>query len=270
MIKKFSLIFSLVGGILFAQNTDLEKEKIINSPKFVEESFTKAIIRANIIEDYIQEYYTKTKYNTFGNISEKEFYSEAGELVFTETYTYDTENKLIKSEMINPEENFIVIKDYEYTPEGYKETKSENDIIIAINEYKIDANKKMIYQKETSMLEDGIFTERKNEYHQDQLIKTIVNYGKDGYTVTYKYDQNNLPIEEVIHDLKNNLVSKKRRKYDDKLNLIEEYLYDSTGRLKTNNRIKYEYDEKGNWTTRTQYANNLEQPVSNTKRTIRY
>ncbi|RLZ06495.1 hypothetical protein [Faecalibacter macacae] len=269
MIKKYSSILILVGGILFAQTTDLEKEKINNSPKSVEESFTKAIIRANIIEDYIQEFHTKTSYNTKGNINQKEHYSDTGDLLYTENYTYNDEGKLVKIEMTTEDQSFTKIHDFEYTTDGYKEIKSENETVIAETLYKIVDNK-IVYQKDTSLLENGIFTERTNEYKGEQLLKTDVKYGKDGYVVNYKYNQNLLPIEEVVYDLKGKLVSKKRRKFDEKGNIIEENLYDSTGRLKTNNRIKYEYDTNGNWTVRTQFANNLEQPVSNSKRTIRY
>ena len=269
MIKKFSSILVLIGGILFAQTSDLEKEKLNNSPKSVEESLTKALIRANIIEDYIQEYYTKTSYNSKGFINQKEFYSEAGDLLFTEHYTYNDNDKLTKIEMSSNDESITKISDFEYTSDGYKETKSENDIIIAEVIYKLDGDN-IIYQKETSFLKDGIFTERSNEYKNNQLVKTEVKYGKDGYVVNYKYNQNQLPIEEVILDLKGKLVSKKRRLFDEKGNIIEENLYDATGRLKTNNRIKYEYDNNGNWILRTQFANNLEQPISNSKRTIRY
>ncbi|MBS7334126.1 MAG: hypothetical protein KIG88_11075 [Weeksellaceae bacterium] len=269
MIKKFSSILVLIGGILFAQTSDLEKEKIKNSPKSVEESFTKALIRANIIEDYIQEFHTKTSYNAKGFINVKEYYSDAGDLLFTENFTYDDLGKLVKRELISNDESITKIHDFEYTSEGYKETLSENEIIVSEIVYKI-VEDKIVHQKETYFLEEGIFTERTNEYKGDLLIKTNVKYGKEGYVVSYKYNQNQLPIEEVVHDLKGQLVSKKRRMFDEKGNIVEENLYDNSGRLKTNNRINYVYDDKGNWTLRTQYANNLEQPVSNSKRTIRY
>lgn len=269
MIKKLSSILVLIGGILFAQKTDLEKEKIKNSPKSVEESFTKALIRANIIEDYIQEYHTKTNYNSNSYINQKEYFSDSGELLYTENYTYNEDGKLIKIEMNTSDETLTKVRDFEYNSEGFKEIISENEIIVSEIVYKLIDNK-IAYQKETSFIGDELFTERFNEYDKDLLVKTNVKYGKDGYVVNYKYNKNQLAIEEVVLDLKGNLVSKKRRIFDDYNNIIEENLYDSTGRLRTNNRIKYEYDDKGNWIIRTQFANNLEQPVSNSKRTIRY
>lgn len=270
MYKKYSSILILISGILFAQTTDLEKDKIFKNPHLVEESFTKAFIKTNIIEDYIQEYHTKTYYNPEGNKKNKEYFSENGDLLYTETFTYTEDQKLIKSELSDPERNMVVIKDYEYNSDGFVETKSENEIVTVVNEYKINDQGNIIYNKETSLIDNNIFTEKTNEYKNNQLIKTVVKYGKDGYIINYKYNQLSQPIEEVIFDLKNNLVSKKRRKFDEKSNIVEEFLYDSQGKLKTNNRILYEYDENKNWLKRTQYANNIEQPISNTMRTIKY
>lgn len=270
MIKKYSSLIVLIGGILFAQTNDLQKNKLINQPKSIEESNTKAIVKANIIEGYLQEYYTKTFYNEIGNISKREFYNDSGDLTFTETFSYTKENQIEKIEGTNPDENFIIIKDYEYSPNEYKEITSENDIIIKEVIYQLDDNQNIITEKEINYIGDNQTILRTNEYQVKNLNKTTVNYGKEGYIVQYKYEKSNFPVEEIIYDLKNKLVSKKRRTFDQNGNIIEENLYDNNGRLKTNSRIIYQYDDKGNWNKRTQYANAIEQPISNTIRTIKY
>lgn len=270
MIKKYSSLIVLIGGILFAQTNDLQKNKINNQPKLIEESNTKAIIKANIIDGYLQEYYTKTFYNTAGYITKREFYNDNGDLTFTESFSYRKNNILEKIEGTNPDENFIIIKDYEYSPNEYKEITSENEIIVKEIIYQLNDNQDIINEKEINYTGDNQIILKTNEYQGKNRIKTTVNYGKDGYLIHYKYDKSNLPVEEAIYDLKNKLVSKKRRIFDEKENLIEENLYDNNGRLKTNSRIIYQYDENGNWNKRTQYANTIEQPISNTIRTIKY
>lgn len=270
MIKKISSLIILIGSILSAQTTDLEKNKILNNPKSVEESNSKAIIKANFIEGYLQEYYTKTYYNTKGFLTKKEHYNDSGDLIFVDEYSYNNNNLIEKIESNDTNEQLLIIKDYEYFDNGFKELSSENDVIVKDITYQLGPNKEIISEKEINYANNNQMIERFNEFLNNNVIKTNVKYGKDGYNIQYKYDKANLPIEEVIYDLKNNLVSKKRRKFDEKKNIIEENLYDNTGKLKTNNRISYEYDEKGNWVKRTQYANSLEGPISNATRTIRY
>lgn len=270
MIKKYSSLIILIGGILFAQTNDLQKNKISNYPKSIEESNTKAIIKANIIDGYLQEYYTKTFYNPNGYITKREFYNDSGDLTFTESFSYTKNNILEKIEGTNPDENFIIIKDYEYSPNEYREITSENEIIVKEIIYQLNDNQDIITEKEINYTGDNQTILKTNDYQGKNRIKTTVNYGKEGYLIYYKYDKSNLPIEEAIYDLKNKLVSKKRRIFDEKENLIEENLYDNNGRLKTNSRIIYQYDENGNWNKRTQYANTIEQPISNTIRTIKY
>lgn len=270
MMKKFSSLFLLIGSLAFGQMNDVELNNLKDAPKSIEESNSKAIIRANIIEDYIQEYHTKTSYNSKGKITKIEHYSTNGDLAFTENYTYNDDGKIIVIEGINPDETLSIIKDYEYNSQGYKEITSENEIIVKEIEYIVDDQNNVISEKELVYNQGNQLTERFHTYKDKKLVQSKVVYGKDGHFISYKYDAKGLAIEEVLTDLKNKPISKKRRKYDENNNIVEENLYDSNGRLKTNNRILYQFDEKGNWNKRTQYANQLEEPISNTIRTIRY
>lgn len=270
MLKKITSLIILFGGLLMAQTTDYEKDKIKNQPKSIEESFTKAVIRANIIEDYSLEYHTKTSYNKAGYITQKDSYSESGDLIYAESYTYDEQNRITKIETTNPTQDFTVIRDFEYHDTGYTETKSENEVVVMVTTYVLNAKNQIISQKETNYIDENLVSERINEYQNNVIAKTDVRFNNGGYTVKYKYNAQNLPVEELVYDLKNKLVSKKIRAYNDHQNIVEENLYDNHGKLKTNHRIKYEYDDKGNWVTRTQYANSIEEPISNAKRTIRY
>lgn len=270
MIKHFNTIVLLMGSMLFAQVTDLSKENIKDFPKNIEESTTKAVIRANMIEGYNQDLHQKTAYNSSGMIKSREIFNDSGDLMYTESYTYDEQNRILKIETLSDDETNYFLKEYEYTANGYTMTFSEHDALIQTIEYQLDQDKNIISQKETSYVGNEYTTLKTNEYKNGLLVKQNVKFGNDGNVITFKYNDKNLPIEEVIYDLKNRLVSKKRRAYDEQKNIIEEYMYDQSGRIKMTHRIKYIYDEKGNWTTRTQYTNSIEEPISNSKRTIRY
>ena len=269
-MKHLNTFFLLMGGLLFAQINDLTKENIKDYPKNIEESTTKAMIRANMIEGYHQESHHKTTYNSLGLIKTRDAFNESGDLMYTETYSYDEQNRLIKIETLNDEETMNFLKEYEYTENGYTMTFSDHDILLQTIEYQLDDEKRIINQKETSYTGEVHVTTKSNEYKNDLLIKQTVKFGNDGNIITFKYNDKKLAIEEVIYDLKNRLVSKKRRAFDENNNIIEEYVYDQSGRVKMTHRIKYNYDNKGNWTTRTQYSNSIEEPISNSKRTIKY
>ena len=66
------------------------------------------------------------------------------------------------------------------------------------------------------------------------------------------------------------MINKYLRKFDTNNNIVEETTYDETGKVRNVSTIKYQYDNKKNWTKRTQYVKDFDQPISNTTRTIRY
>lgn len=270
MLKKYYSIFILSSGLLFGQTNDLDKNLILNNPQSIEETNSKAIIRVNLIEDYIQEYFTKTYYNTNGYITEKEFFNDNSELAYKEIYTYNSNNKLEKIIGTNHNQTITTTKTFSYFDGGFKELIKENDIEIKEITFLTNSINKIIAEEEVTLLNNNLSVNKTHLYENEKLYQTDIKYGKDGFIIKYKYNDNNLPVEEIMYDLKNSLLSKKLRKFDEHNNIIEENLFDNNGKLKTNNRIKYKYDDKGNWITRTQYANKFEQPISNTVRTIKY
>ena len=268
-MKKLGLLILLASNFALAQKNDLQKNNLLSNPKIVEESNTKAIVRASLVEGYMQDYYTKTYYNVDGFITKIENYTENGELNTTDFYTYN-DQKLILIERKNPDETFKITKEFTYVDNGYIETTKENDILVLEKIYVLDQNKNIVSEKENNLVEETITSHRQNEYQNNRLVITTVNYGKDGYVVNYKYAKAEIPSEEVVYDLKNQLVSKKLRKFDEKGNIIEENYFGPDGKLRANNRILYEFDDKGNWIKRTQYANQIDTPISNAIRTIKY
>ena len=107
-------------------------------------------------------------------------------------------------------------------------------------------------------------------YQNGFLVKTQVKYNQGSYTLDYKNDAKGNPIEEIYLDKDNKAVNKYLRKFDDNNNMTEEVMLDETGKVKHISTIKYQYDNHKNWTKRTQYVKNFDQPISNTTRTIRY
>ena len=122
-----------------------------------------------------------------------------------------------------------------------------------------------------NLLEDNdVFVEKKYDYQNDFLVKTSVKYNQGSYTLDYKNDAKGNPTEELYIDKNNKLINKYIRKFDTNNNIIEESTFGADGKLTNVSTIKYQYDDKKNWTKRTQYASKIDQPISNTTRTIRY
>ena len=248
MLKNIALITFLFSGFAFAQKSELQQNDVVGNPTFIEESMQKARIRIKQIEGYELEYYTKSTYSKEGNPSKRDYFNEAGELTFTESFTYSNEGKIIAREM-----------------------KSENDVNIFKTDYKLDDKQNIIYEKEVSLLEDTeIFTEKKYNYQNGFLSKVDVKYNQGSYRLEYKNDANGNPQEELYYDKDNKLINKYLRKFDTNNNIVEETTYDETGKVRNVSTIKYQYDNKKNWTKRTQYVKDFDQPISNTTRTVRY
>jgi len=265
MLKNIALITILFSGFAFAQKSELQQNDVLGNPTFIEESMQKARIRMKFIEGYETEYYTKSTYNKDGNPTKRDYFDEAGNKTFAETFNYNESNKLISREMKNNDESLVFNFDYEYTTDGYIVTKSENDVNVSKTEYKLDQNQNVTYERETNLLEDSdVFIEKTFQYQNGFLVKTLVKYNQGTYTLNYKNDA------ETYMDKNNKQVNKYVRKFDENNNIIEETVIDETGKVKNISTIKYQYDNHKNWVKRTQYAKDIDQPISNTTRTIRY
>lgn len=271
MLKNIALITLFVSGFTYAQKSELEQNDVNGHPNYIEESMQKARIRMMHIEGYDLEYYTKSTYNNYGNPTKRTYFDEAGNPTFSESFNYNESNKLISRELKSNDESLIFNFDYEYTPEGYTVTKSENDINVLKTEYKLNQNKQVTFERETNLLEDtDIYIEKNHQYQNGFLIKTQVKYNQGSYTLNYKNDANGNPLEEDYVSKDNKQVNKYIRKFDSNNNIIEETTIDETGKVKNVSNIKYQYDEHKNWTKRTQFVKDFDEPISNTTRTIRY
>jgi hypothetical protein len=271
MLKNIALITLLFSGLAWGQKSELLQNEIKDHPSFIEESMQKAKIRMKQIEGYDLEYYTKSTYNKDGNALKREYFNQAGERTFSESFNYNENGKIATREIKSEDETLIFTFDYSYTTDGFTMTKSENDVNVSKTEYKLDANQNIIYEKETNLLEDAeIFTEKVNQFQNNHLIKSTVRYNQGSYTLDYKNDANGNATESFYYDKSNKLVNKYLRKFDVNNNLIEETTFDQTGKIINVSTIKYQYDDKKNWTKRTQYVKDIDQPISNTTRSIRY
>lgn len=271
MLKYIVLSTVLFSGFGIAQKTEIEKNKVNGTPVTLEESMQKASIRMQQITGYELQYHFKSTYNKEGNPVTKEYFNENGDRISTETFTYNEANKISSSETVSENQALKFNFQYEYTPDGYSITKSENDVNILLTEYKLDANENILSEKETNLFEEGnLFTERNNEYTNGFLTKTTVKYNNGFHTLSYKNDALGNPIEEIYTDKKNKLIYRFVRKFDKNNNIVEEKTFDTNGKVVNSSQIMYEYDDQKNWTKRTQYTSKIDQPISNTLRTFRY
>lgn len=270
MFKQIVVLSLFITSISFAQKSEIQKNKIAGNPTFIEESMQKAQTRMNQITGYELEYYTKSTYNKDGNPIKREYLNEDGTRSFSENFVYNDAGKLTLREMKNEDESLIFTFDYEYTENDYVVIKSENDVNIQRNEYKLDEDGNIIFEKEINLLEENIFIEKKYTFKNGLLVKTEVKYDKENYTLEYQNDQNGNPKEELYIGKDKKMISKFIRKFDSNQNMIEEVTLDQNGKTKNISTIKYLYDDQQNWIKRTQFVKDIDQPISNTTRTIRY
>ncbi|WP_413532107.1 hypothetical protein [Empedobacter brevis] len=271
MLKNIVLITILFSGFAFAQKSELDQNDVFGNPTYIEESMQKARIRVKFIEGYETEYYTKSSYNKDGNPTKRDYFDEGGNKILEETFQYNDQDKLISRIMKNNDESLIFNFDYDYTTDGYIVTKSENDVNVSKTEYKLDENQNVTYERETNLLEDSdVFIEKTFQYQNGFLVKTLVKYNNGSYTLNYKNDAKGNPLEEIYLSKDNKEINKYLRKFDENNNIIEETVIDETGKIKNISTIKYQYDNHKNWTKRTQFVKDIDQPISNTTRTIRY
>lgn len=270
MYKKITYIALLLGSITFGQPSEFERNNVQGHPTSIEESNTKALIRVSQIVDYETEYHTKTTYNAEGNPLVRHYFNTEGEERFLETFTYNDQNQLVTRELKNEAEDFHLIEDYVYTPHGYEVTKSENELIVLLSTYEFDENRLLIKETEKNQLDEGIFIDKTHSYKNKKITKTHVKYDGGIYTLEFKTDDNGNVIEEVFLSDGKKVGHRKTKKYDKNNNLIEEQLFEANGALKHTSKIMYQYDAQNNWTKRTQYSNQFDQPISNATRTLKY
>lgn len=270
MFNKIVLTACLVGSVVFGQKTEFERNNIQGQPKKIEESNTKALIRVSQIVDYDMEYHTKTTFNQQGNPILRVFFSDSGNELYTETYAYNDANKLILKTLVNENEGLNIVEDYVYTDTGYVVTKSENELIVLITSFELDKQQQIVREIAKNQLEENIFIDKTNVYKNNKLTKTIVKHDGGLYELDFKTDDNGNVIEEVFFTNGKKIGHKKTRKFDQQNNLVEEKLFGDDGGLKHTSKFMYAYDSHNNWTKRTQYSNQFDQPLSNTTRTLSY
>lgn len=189
------------------------------------------------------------------------------------TYTYDEEGK--KIEEIKYAYGNLVGKDkFTYNENGDLaeiHSHSSNGTLVwkELYEYGDSGNlaRKIIYR----YLYGGLYCTFKYIYDtKGNLIEESMfdKYGKQEWGYQEQRDSNDNVIEMQSFGYDGRLSSKTSIEYDTMGNVTEILLLDSEGLLERTITYSYVYDQKGNWTKRTEYRNAI--PASLTIREIEY
>ncbi len=195
-------------------------------------------------------------YDRQGRIEKQtaEWYAEDGTLDSTWTYRYDSEGNTIEEVYRHAGQSF---------PSRWKHT------------YAGTGN----HTQETYYTTDGLpFVESQMAYDTRGNKTLEVKSGKGvsrGYRSVSEYDGRNRLIEMVKYDLDGKQVSREVLAYNPQGDLVEKSLHNPDNSLKSKETFVYEYDARGNWTTRkklTSYniAEEYDKPMEIFYQTIAY
>ena len=300
----FTLMFITVLNIGFAQylKQDYPITNLKGKVKSVKEAPFIAIEKFGNIEKgkrergefptWEQDYGFITTYDNKGNIIEKKCFNSDGSIMkkltfdyndkgniiklniyknendeYTETYKYDENTNQIEKKCYKSDGSFMRKISIKYDDKGNKieevyEAKGDtsNDI------YKYDDKGNNI---ESGFLSNGTFIlEFAYTYDEIGKIKEKKCYNNDGILFiveNYKYDINSMIIEKIV--VENDEKAITTYKYDFYGNLIEENSCCTDGK-NDNQFFKYEYDNKGNWISKTIFHNQI--PTFIIEREIKY
>ena len=257
-------------GFVNAQETDWEKQDLRGRVKSVTEVKTKAMIRVNHIEKYQQEYNRVSEFREDGLLQTEKFFDDEKLPTYTVNYQYNEDNQLIHKDIDSYNQFLKIDETYTYDENQTKIITTENEVAVQERIQEFDAHKNLLSDKMRNLEEEGIFVNEENEYNeQNQLIKKRVNYDQGKYEMRYSYNAKGLLTKEE-YLIEGVVTSTKVRQYNEQNDLIAEKQFDQSMKQKYSVEIKYAYDKQNNWTTRTQYHDKLDAPISNTTRQIIY
>lgn len=270
-MKKTLIFIFLISNIIFSQSSDLNQENLKGKIKTLQELYFEVEHIYKEVQDEegypdikIVDYKKGKAKGTDEYIGYKNFYNRKG--FKTENYQYYYGELSGKTKYILNEDNQKVETiDYRFVNNEFLERKKHYS-----NEY--------IYKK-NQIIEKSTFIETGKPYSI-----SIYNYNTFGKLVSFKteyfntgqkinqgyiYDSNNFLIDIVV------LPNKKTNSEPTFINDIngnpsieKSYKYFKKELRKIIKKHKYKYDEKGNWTEKVTYINDMAEII--TERNIEY
>lgn len=251
---------------LYAQNTDLTKEKLNGKIKHI----------TTIDSKLIDPYKTIVKYNELGNKIEILYFEKKNNKLKEsgkESYKYDNKNRLIEYNSSN--EHFKEIYKYDENDSLLEKTsfvKNNKPLYKYLFEY--DKNK--IIKTFFTNYEYGTTVKCEYLYENNKLIEKdyITSNGKTISKESYEYNKNFLN-SYVLYDSLGNITSKYDYNYPkDDIKIVEEYrnidsleiisttTYDNNFIIeiqghKINSHFKYSYDDKANTVLTESFTNGI-------------
>jgi hypothetical protein len=214
----------------------------------------------------------KFKYDGNNNKTEERYYNAADSLEYKMILIYDSNGNLIKSTNHKTKEN----KDILFTA---KYDNRNNEIEAVINAEDSIYGYKLIekYDAKGNKTEQSSYSFKgvlnyKSTFTYDSVgnITEWYTYNADtslDYKYAYKYNTERKNTEAVQTD-SDGKQNKCTCNYDDHSKKTETVKYNIDGTVGLRQTFKYVYDEKGNWTSMTEYVNNV--PKTITEREIKY
>jgi hypothetical protein len=182
-------------------------------------------------------------------------------------YLYDRDNKLIKSVFIYASATRSLLYKEIYLYKYDKENRLKeyfnysNDSVYnanddIINNDNLNFNINYLYDEQNRVIKEISWSIRDEDV-----------YGKRYDTLSYSYDEN---IKKYCNTHFYSGIAETVEENDDKGNVIQTIVFDTSGAEIDSFVYKYEYDKKGNWIKKSTFANYSEVPYECIERKIEY
>lgn len=229
---KINVILIVVFLVLFCQcseNNDKKKSSLRGKVKKIEVSIFNGVYKFGDIEKDTLKLKEISKYDSKGNMIEKN--------------TYDFDGSVWLEKTFKNNDKGIVIEGVEYLLGTLHKTIAykydDNCNMIEYNEYYDNGSS---WLKETYKNDDKGTAIEKMKYYEDSFHSKSV----------YKHNDRGDVIEEVLYNSDGNMFIIMAYKHDDRGNIVEEIWYDSDGKVSLEQKYGYnEFDKHDNWISRS-------------------
>ncbi len=105
---------------------------------------------------------------------------------------------------------------------------------------------------------EGSITNKILSTYENGNRKEVIAYSADAkgnlvdrHQTSFKYDEKRNLIEKIIYNKDNSIQERHINGFDEQGYRISQIIYDSNGKIKSNNSLRYEFDSHGNWLSYT-------------------
>ena len=199
-------------------------------------------------------------------------YNSARPIPVKDIYTYDRKGNRIRQTVSYTESNEQAILILIYDANGNRiEERGYYPVPIVSDQKQTDQSLEKYLDRYTKYKYDGknliqttyfdkygIITNDVFSVFENGNRKEVIAYSADAkgnltnkFRATFKYDEKDNLIENISYNKDDSIKERRTNEFDERGYRISETIYNSTGKIKSQGSLKYEFDSHGNWLSYT-------------------